>query len=718
MKARKQGTQAVLTSWRHYLDKALSARWSAGILLLAGVLLLGIGYWIRPVNRQEVILLTHQSYELPGGGSLSLVGEGVREQNRTLTGIAAGTATVRIGRLTEVEEYDVSVFAPQERGEPEQRVGVDSYIALAPNPKEYPVVWRSSDPSVATVEEGVVTGVSAGTASVTEVLNDYLTYTYQVTVVQPELEQERFSLYPWQEVPLKVRYYSRKVDWTSDSDAVQVNSDGKVTTTKPGRALLTTQLGDETLSCQVQVAQLPSMEKQLSLRTDETAQLHVRNALGEVSFHSEDEKVVKVDQWGHITPVSAGITKVTASFAGQSLSTQVTVFFTAEEQFRLTNYGPYQPETSVAALAMLGMCDYYNDTIKASKKTWYDTNMTNFSPADTFQKALDAKRQGANCNSLLNWSWHDMGIKPGSGTKIYGQRDSGDIHGYNGSTRSLRSIVDECCTVTAAHGEKTSSLEHQGKLQSGDMLFMPLHTFIYRGKGTVFASAGDAKHRRRGKDLIILDCINGYRSYDWHKRITYVMRFKDDYIPRYYRNKEGEVVENPMYSAQQKGESPWTGKLSPTQRKSAGLEPVTFRLGDGTEQSADDPESETPEDESETEDETALEAEEAQGAEESPEPGEEQEAEESSETEKEQDTGTEEDPEGPQSAEDAPEVPLTGDITAEIPQTKVEETVPRMAGGKPYGSWPSTGKKAEKKKKRAGKSKAKESGSAPAAVAE
>jgi hypothetical protein len=289
--------------------------------------------------------------------------------------------------------------------------------------------------------------------------------------------------------------------------------------------------------------------------------------------------------------------------------------------------------------------------------------MTNFSPADTFEQAISARRKGANCNSLLNWSWHDMDIKSGHRASLYGQRDSGDIHGYNGSNRSLRSLVDKCCDVTSAHGEKTRSMERSGKLKPGDMLFMPLHTFIYRGEGTVFASAGDAKFRRKGHDLIILDCIEGSKSYDWRKRITYKMRFKDDYIPPKYRNKEGEIADNPMYVAQQRGESPWTGKRSPVERRAAGLEPVTFVLGDQTEATED----------------TASQ----QGT---PEKS----------TGDQSQTGTV--PVTPV-GEDAAEA-ITGDITATIPEAAVEEAVPRTVNGKPYGNHPSTGKKKKHKHKK------------------
>ena len=259
-----------------------------------------------------------------------------------------------------------------------------------------------------------------------------------------------------------------------------------------------------------------------------------------------------------------------------------------------------------------------------------------------------------------------MDIKSGHRASLYGQRDSGKIHGYNGSNRSLRSLVDNCCEVTQAHGEKTRSMERSGKLKPGDMLFMPLHTFIYRGEGTVFASAGDAKFRRKGHDLIILDCIEGAKSYDWHKRITYKMRFKDDYIPPKYRNKEGEIADNPMYAAQQRGESPWTGKQSPSERKAAGLEPVSFVLGD---QEEADQDTQQPEPEKSKEEQAGSDA-----------------------------SAVPVTPVGEDAAKE-----ITGVITATIPEAAVEEEVPRTVNGKPYGNHPSAGKKKKHKHKKSKK---------------
>ena len=664
-------------------------KWLLLVLCAVALALLLFGYKHRPVVQESVTLLTGQSYTLPKGGRIRVQGKGVEQDDHVLTGAQEGKATVRVDRLTRVEKYTFVVYDPVPQGTAEQRVGVDGSLTVGAHTGEYPVVWTSADERIATVEDGEVHGVSPGTVTVTETLNDWLTYTYTITVTQPELERDKFTVYPGQTVPLNVRYYSQQVDWTADSDAVTIQADGSVQAKRPGTARLTTVLGDVELSCTVQVAQPPRMARQLVLRTDETDRLYVNNAVDGVRFHSEDENIVTVDQWGQITPVHSGATQVTARTGGVELTARVVVNLTPEEEFRVNNYGPYQPDTSIAALAMLGMCDYYNDRMRADNHNWVDTNLTSFSPKDTFEEEYHAGRKGANCNSLLNWSWHDMDIKSGHGSKLYGERDSGKIHGYNGSDKSLHGLVDGICTVTATHGTRTRSLERSGRLKPGDMLFMDLHTFIYRGDGTVFASAGDAKCKRKGGNLIFLNWINGGSSYDWNRRISYHMRFNDDYIPPKYRNKDGEVVDNPMYLAKERGDSPWTGKRSPAERRNAGLEPVTFTLGEA-EQAEAEQESDT----------AAAQQETAQQDADQPADGKENARADSADA----DAAKTDAADAVQWAE-----PITGDIVAEVPvEEEPEPEPPTKVGGKTYGSHPSLGKVKKKRHKNKHKSKKQE----------
>lgn len=521
------------------------------VLLIAGVLLCVLGYLLRPVHQQELVLLSGQQFDLPTQGRVTVMGLSVRQdEDRMITGVRQGLSTVRVDRLIDVREYIISVYPPAPQGEEKQEVMVDAEKELAEGSEKYPITWHSSDENVVRIENGIAVGVSPGTAQVTETLNDFLTHTYEVTVPAPELEVSSYTLYPGERVPIRVKDYQEDLVWQSDSEAVKVNKKGVLTAKAPGEAKLSADVGGQTLTVRVKVAQEPVIEHSLRVCTDETAWVHVFNAIDDVQFSSANENVVKVDDRGRLTPVDEGTAIVTAKVRRKELTCEVTVYLTAEQQFRKNNYGEYQPDTSIAALAMLGMCDYYNDVMKADNARWYDTNLTSFSPLDTFEQERKAKHQGANCNSLLNWSWSDMGIKPGSGTKLYGDSSS-KVHGYNSSNKHLKSLVDSCCTVISTHGATLRTMVHKGQVKPGDMLFMKIHTYIYRGEGTVFASAGDAKCRRKGKDLIFLNWINGSSSYDWKRRTSYLIRFKDDFIPRYYRDKSGEVLENPMYTEKQ-----------------------------------------------------------------------------------------------------------------------------------------------------------------------
>ena len=509
----------------------------------------------REVTVTPVTLLYNQSYQIPAGGRVSFDGgEGTAvafdQEARTVTGAQRGEATVRVHHLTRVEEYQFSVYPPAPEGAQEQKVTVDGQTRLAKYPENnYPVQWSSSDEDVATVENGVVTGKKAGTAEITETLNNCLTYTYTVTVPKPEVESDSYTLYAGETTPLAVDNYEQTVDWSAKDETVKVSEDGLLTAEEPGETTVEAEIGGELLAVSVNVAEDPVIEEEVELQTDETAQLHVENAIDTITYTSEDETIAKVNDKGKITPVGEGTTTITATIRNKELSSEVTVKLTPEEEFRKNNYGDYQPDTSVAALTMIGMCSYYNDRMKADGDKWYDTNLTSFSAADTFSQGINASRKGTNCNTLLNWSWADMGLKSGSSSLLYGDKNH-RVHAYNSGSTSLQGTVDSHCSVSYTGGTKFKTLVSQGKVKPGDMLFGKIHTFIYRGEGTVFASAGDARCHHEGKKLVMDDFVNGSASYDWNQKVYYLIRFNDDCIPRYYRDKTGALVENPMYTAE------------------------------------------------------------------------------------------------------------------------------------------------------------------------
>ena len=136
------------------------------------------------------------------------------------------------------------------------------------NAENKKILWSSSNSSVATVKEGVVTAVKAGNAKIIAKSDDGgKTATCDVTVkekVYPvesvSLDRTNAELTEGDEITLKATVKpdnatNKSVVWTSSNESVAKVVDGKVTALKAGSATITvkTQDGNRTAACDVTV---------------------------------------------------------------------------------------------------------------------------------------------------------------------------------------------------------------------------------------------------------------------------------------------------------------------------------------------------------------------------------------------------------------------------------------------------------------------------------
>ncbi|MCI6918267.1 Ig-like domain-containing protein, partial [bacterium] len=128
------------------------------------------------------------------------------------------------------------------------------------------VSWKSSNTSVATVNNGVVTALKAGTATIT-VTTEYCgkTATCQVTVNERiynvesvSLDKTNITLTEGDSETLTATVYpdnatNKNVSWKSSNTSVATVNNGVVTAIKAGTATITvtTEDGRKTASCQV-----------------------------------------------------------------------------------------------------------------------------------------------------------------------------------------------------------------------------------------------------------------------------------------------------------------------------------------------------------------------------------------------------------------------------------------------------------------------------------
>ena len=218
------------------------------------------------------------------------------------------------------------------------------------------VTWSSDNPSVATVNNGVVSAVSEGTATITVTAQGDSTKSASCTVTVTAaavpvtgvtLNKTSTSLYVGDTETLTATVApdnatDKTVTWTSSNPSVATVENGVVTAVAPGTAVITvtTEDGAKTATCTVTVTVpvtgVTLSQTQASLyynRTPNTLTLTATvapdNATNQaVNWTSSDSAVATVDQNGVVTALARGTAVITAAAAdgsGASASCTVTV---------------------------------------------------------------------------------------------------------------------------------------------------------------------------------------------------------------------------------------------------------------------------------------------------------------------------------------------------------------------------------------------------------
>ena len=200
------------------------------------------------------------------------------------------------------------------------------------------LIWSSDAEAIATVENGVVNAVKAGSAVITVKTEDggftaSCTVTVNAAVIAVEgvtLDKETADLTVGGDITLvatvkPAEATNKEVTWsTSDDKVATVDANGKVTAVGAGSATITvtTKDGGFTATCKVTVTNAVvavtgvSLDKNtLSLTEGETATLVAtvapENATNKKVTWSSDDASVDVDQNGKVTAKSAGSATIT-----------------------------------------------------------------------------------------------------------------------------------------------------------------------------------------------------------------------------------------------------------------------------------------------------------------------------------------------------------------------------------------------------------------------
>lgn len=346
------------------------------------------------VKKQEVnvteIKIVPASGKIIEGGKLSLsakiLPENATNKNIKWSSSNINVATVKDGIVTAISAGTATITAISEDGtkygtseitvekkEENPKVSVDSVkltlqktkikigdktilqaVVEPENATNKKIKWISSNPEVATVKDGIVTAISAGTAQISVTTEDgNKTATCEVIVEKvinvSEIEisyntktintGERFNL-DAKITPQNAT--NKKIIWTSSNISVATVKNGEVIGVSNGTALITatTEDGNKTATCLVTVKNSNDVsvkgieldKKEISMQindqTNLVATIKPYNATNkEVKWESSDENIAVVSKDGIITAVSEGTAtiKVTAIDGKYTETCKVTV---------------------------------------------------------------------------------------------------------------------------------------------------------------------------------------------------------------------------------------------------------------------------------------------------------------------------------------------------------------------------------------------------------
>ena len=208
------------------------------------------------------------------------------------------------------------------------------------------VTWTTSDATVATVSNGVVTAKKIGTATITAKAGDK-TATCSIMVVPTEvssitLDKSSASLKVGETVTLRATVNpsdatDKTVTWTTSDATVATVSNGVVTAKKIGTATITAKAGDKTATCSITVVATPVTSVTLnktsaSLKVGETVTLSATVGPDDatdktVTWTTSDATVATVSN-GVVTAKKLGTATITAKAGDKTATCSITVVAT------------------------------------------------------------------------------------------------------------------------------------------------------------------------------------------------------------------------------------------------------------------------------------------------------------------------------------------------------------------------------------------------------
>lgn len=226
-------------------------------------------------------------------------------------------------------------------------LGATETLTVVYNPEDTTddktVTWNSTNPNAVTVDNGVVTAVGEGSSTVTATVGEKvatINYTVRIPLESITINGDE-TLSKNEEKTLTVTYNptnttdNKTVDWeSSNPEIVSIDSTGKIIGKKGGTAKITATVGNVKAEKEVKVVvpiESVSLSGDDSILKGEskrlTATINPEDTTDDktITWSSDDENVLFVDQNGQMRGIKEGTANVKAVVAGKETTKQITV---------------------------------------------------------------------------------------------------------------------------------------------------------------------------------------------------------------------------------------------------------------------------------------------------------------------------------------------------------------------------------------------------------
>lgn len=193
------------------------------------------------------------------------------------------------------------------------------------------IEWKSKDPKIATVENGVIQGLKPGTTTISaKVGDDTLECKVKVKRKTFKISHKEATFYVGDEGQLGIENAYPDIKWETSNAAVATVANGHIWTMSPGKATLKATNNGQTVKCVVTVKKrVPRLDQtKVTLLTDQKVVLNIldkANPEDVVQWSSNKKKIASVNEFGEVTGLKKGKAVITAKIGKKKYKATVTV---------------------------------------------------------------------------------------------------------------------------------------------------------------------------------------------------------------------------------------------------------------------------------------------------------------------------------------------------------------------------------------------------------